>query len=95
MRVISDLTKDIRRPLGEILTETIYDVIQIDLSRPSDDAKMVEYENRTFYYRVIFLFLQRVVSDYSDREVENWCKRELLHEPILPEIKGYGKDDLA
>lgn len=95
MRVISDLTKDTRRPLGEILTETIYDVIQIDLSRPNDDVKLVEYENKTFYYRVIFLFLQRVVLDYSDKEIENWCKRELLNEPILPEIKGYGKDDLA
>lgn len=95
MRVISDLTKDTRQPLKDILIETIYDVIKIDVGRPNDDVKMVEYENKTFYYRVIFLFLQRVVSDYSDKEIENWCKRELLHEAVLPEIRGYGKDDLA
>lgn len=91
MREISDLTRDTRPTLEDILTDTIHDVIDIDMSRSSDNGQLVEYENRTFYYRVIFLFMQRVALYYSDTEVEDWCRRELLKETILPDIDSYGK----
>lgn len=84
-REISQLTKDTRPKLEKILTETIHDVVNID-SKRSNDIEAVEYENRTFYYRVIFLFLQRVVEYYDEQEVEDWCRKELLHEVILPKI---------
>lgn len=87
MREISDLTRDSRPELEKILKETIHDVINVDISRSNEDIKAVEYENKTFYYRVIFLFLQRVVIYYNEKEVEEWCRKELLHEVILPELK--------
>ena len=85
-REISQLTRDTRPQLEKILTDTIHDVVNIDMGRPNDNIEAVEYENRTFYYRVIFLFLQRVVIYYDEQEVEDWCRRELLHEVILPKI---------
>lgn len=94
MRVISDLTKDTRSSLEEMLKESIHDVIEIDANKSNDDGSLVEYENNTFYYRVIFLFMQRVINFYTDKEIEEWCRKELLHEIILPEIGDYGKSDL-
>lgn len=91
MREISDLTKDIRPALEEILKESIHDVVEIDLNKSNDDGDLVEYENHTFYYRVIFLFMQRVITHYSDSEIEDWCRRELLKEVILPKLEDYRK----
>lgn len=89
MRVISDLTVDTRPALEEILKESIHDVIEIDLNKSNDDGDLVEYENHTFYYRVIFLFMQRVIAHYSDSEIEEWCKKELLKEVVLPKLEDY------
>lgn len=86
LREISDFTRESRPKLENILIETIHDVIEVDRKRSNEDISAVQYENETFYYRVIFLFLQRVVEYYDEKEVEEWCRRELLHEVILPEI---------
>lgn len=94
MREISDLTKDTRPSLEEVLRESIHDIIEIDMNKSNDDGGLVEYENNTFYYRVIFLFLQKVINYYSEKEVEKWCKTELLNEIVLPEIGLYGESNL-
>lgn len=94
MREISDLTKDTRPSLEEVLRESIHDIIEIDMNKSNDDGELVEYENNTFYYRVIFLFLQKVINYYSEKEVEKWCKTELLNEIVLPEIGLYGESNL-
>lgn len=94
MRVISDLTKDSRPSLEKMLKESIHDVIEIDMNKSNEDGSLVEYENHTFYYRVIFLFMQRVIAYYSDKEIEDWCRKELLNEIILPELEAYGKSNL-
>lgn len=94
MRIISDLTRDTRPTLEEVLKESIHDVVEIDMNKSNDDGDLVEYENNTFYYRVIFLFMQKVINYYSDKEIEEWCKKELLNEIVLPEIVGYGESSL-
>lgn len=89
MRIVSDLTKDTRPSLEEILKESIHDTIELDIDKPNDNGELVEYENHTFYYRVIFLFMQRVIGFYTDKEVETWTRRELLKEVVLPELEDY------
>lgn len=87
MREISDLTKDTRPSLESLLKESIHDVIDVDMSKPNADGDLVAYENYTFYYRVIFLFMQRSIAYYLDNEIEYWCRKELLKETILPQIE--------
>lgn len=87
MRIISDLTRDTRPSLESLLKEAIHDVIDVDMSKPNTDGDLVAYENYTFYYRVIFLFMQRAIIYYLDSEIEYWCRKELLKEIILPEVE--------
>lgn len=89
MVIISDLTKDTRPALANILKEAIHDVVEIDLQKPNDDGDLVAYENHTFYYRVVFLFMQKAVAFYGEQEIEVWCKKELLKEVVLPKIEDY------
>ena len=91
MKVVSDLTKDTRPTLESVLKESIHDIIDVDMSKSNDDGELVEYENHTFYYRVIFLFMQRIIGHYTDKEIEEWSRRELLKEIILPELEDYRK----
>lgn len=86
MREISDITRDTRPKIEKILTEAIHDIIDSDKLSGSDNIDSLERENRTFYYRVIFLFMTRVVEFYNEKEVEDWCKKELLNEIKLPEL---------
>ena len=83
---ISDLTKDTRPRLEDMLTDAIHDTVDIDKSKANGNGDEVEYENTTFYYRVIFLFMQRVVRFYSNEEIEKWSKTTLLKETLLPKI---------
>lgn len=92
MREISDLTRDIRPSLKELLIEAIHDTVEMDKKQESMDGIIVEQENKTFYYRVIYLFMQRAILYYTNEEVEVWIKKELLNEVSLPEIKGYKFD---
>ncbi|HHT96673.1 MAG TPA: hypothetical protein GXZ90_02105 [Clostridiales bacterium] len=86
MREISDLTRDIRPNLGALLITSIHDTIEIDKCKSNEDTMLVEYENRTFYYRVIYLFMQRSILYYTSEEIEEWSKKELLKKIILPNI---------
>lgn len=86
MREISDLTRDIRPNLGALLIASIHDTIEIDKCKSNEDIMLVEYENRTFYYRVIYLFMQRSILYYTSEEIEEWSKKELLKKIILPNI---------
>lgn len=90
---ISDLTRDIRPTLETLLTDSIQDIVEIDKNKPNDNGDLVEYENHTFYYRVIFLFMQRVVGYYTPEEVEIWSRKELLQEAVLPRIEDLLKDN--
>jgi len=92
MKEISDLTRDIRPSLKELLIEAIHDTVEMDKKQESMDGIIVEQENKTFYYRVIYLFMQRAILYYTNEEVEVWSKKELLNEVSLPEIKGYKFD---
>lgn len=92
MHVVSDLTRDIRPNLEDMLTESIHDTIDIDRTAEVSNSELLEYENQTFYYRVIYLFMQRAILYYTSEEVENWSKKELLKETILPEISQVKKD---
>lgn len=89
MREVSDLTRDIRPPLQDLLIESIHDIIEIDREKEVLDGDSIEQENETFYYRVIYLFMQRSVLYYTNEEIETWSKKELLKEVTLPEIEGY------
>lgn len=89
MRVISDLTKDIRQPLEEILIESIQDTVELDKNKDNNCGELIAYENYTFYYRVIYLFMQRAVLYYNNKEIEDWIKRELLKETVLPKIEDF------
>ena len=86
MKIISDLTRDTRPPLEEILIEAIHDTVDIDRWKDNADGGMVEYENHTFYYRVVYLFMQRSILYYDNNEVEEWSKKKLLKETTLPNI---------
>lgn len=86
MRVISDLTKDTRPKLEDILEKSIKSVASIDLQKENNDSLLIEYENHSFYYRVIFLFMQNSIDYYTEEEIEVWSKRELLNEIVLPKI---------
>lgn len=86
MRIISDLTRDTRPKLEDILEEAIKSVTKIDLQKENDDSLLIEYENYSFYYRVIFLFMQNSIDYYTEEEIEIWSKRELLNEIVLPKI---------
>lgn len=88
MNVISDLTRDIRPDLEEILIDSIYDTIESDRKRESFDGPYVKHENDTFYYRVVYLFMQRAVVFYTNEEISVWTKRKLLKEISLPKIKS-------
>ena len=92
MKEISDLTRDIRPSLKELLIEAIHDTVEMDKKQESMDGIIVEQENKTFYYRVIYLFMQRAILYYTNEEIEVWSKKELLNEVSLPEIKGYKFD---
>lgn len=88
MNVISDLTRDIRPDLEEILIDSIYDTVESDRERESFDGPYVQHENNTFYYRVIYLFMQRAVVFYTNKEISVWSKEKLLKEVSLPKIKS-------
>lgn len=90
---ISDLTRDTRPTLETLLTDAVQDIVEIDTEKNNENGDMIEYENHTFYYRVIFLFMQRVIMYYTTEEVEDWSKRELLQEAVLPKIDSYFKSD--
>lgn len=86
MRTISDLTKDTRPLLEEILIEAIHDTVEIDRKKVNTDGTSIEYENHTFYYRVVYLFMQRSILYYDNEEVETWSKKQLLKETTLPNV---------
>lgn len=92
MREISDLTRDIRPSLEDLLIEAVYDIIELDKQQKYVNGELVEQENKTFYYRVIYLFMQRSVLYYTSDEVEMWSKKELLKEVSLPKIERYEID---
>lgn len=92
MREISDLTRDIRPSLEDLLIEAVYDIIELDKQQKYVNGELVEQENKTFYYRVIYLFMQRSVLYYTNDEVEMWSKKELLKEVSLPKIERYEID---
>jgi len=89
MRKISDLTKDTRPTLENLLIEAIQDTVKHDLKRENDNGYSVQKENETFYYRAMYLFMQRSILYYKQEEVELWTKTELLKEVILPKIKDF------
>lgn len=93
MREISDLTKDTRTPLEKILIDAIQDTVETDKQKDSSDGLMVEYENHTFYYRAVYLFMQRSILYYDNAEIEAWSKKELLKETVLPDV-GTLRDSL-
>lgn len=88
MKIVSDLTKDTRPTLREILIESIRDTVIMDKDRRIEDGELVRRENETFYYRSVILFTQRALLYYTDEEVEVWSRKKLLDEPILPKIDG-------
>lgn len=92
MKEISDLTRDIRPSLKSLLIEAIHDVVEIDKKQKNMNGEIIEQENKTFYYRVVYLFMQRAILYYTNEEVETWNKKELLNEVPLPEIQGYELD---
>lgn len=86
MEIISDLTKDTRPELKDLLISSIEDTIKMDKLRDSSNIELVKYENHTFYYRVLYLFMQRAILYYKNEEIEDWSKNEILGEVKLPEI---------
>lgn len=86
MEIISDLTKDTRPELKDLLINSIEDTIKMDKLRDSSNIELVKYENHTFYYRVLYLFMQRAILYYKNEEIEDWSKNEILGEVKLPEI---------
>lgn len=86
MREISDLTRDTRPQLVNLLIEAAQDIAELDLHQENMDGDYVEIENSSFYYRVIYLFMQRAVLYYSETEINSWSKRELLDELVLPDL---------
>ena len=94
MREISDLTRDTRPPLENILIDATHDIVEIDRKRDNYNGDYVELENKSFYYRVIYLFMNRSVMYYTKDEIESWSKRELLKEVILPDLHGFKLDSL-
>lgn len=86
MRRISDLTRDTRPQLVNLLIEASQDIAELDLHQENMDGDYIEIENSSFYYRVIYLFMQRAVLYYSETEINVWSKRELLDELVLPEL---------
>ena len=89
MNKVSDLTKDTRPSLENILIDSIHSVVEVDRNKSSEDGNLVKHENDTFYYRVIYLFMQKVAKYYTLEEIQNWSKVELLNEVVLPKIKNY------
>lgn len=94
MKIISDLTRDTRPKFEDLLEDAIKDVAKVDLHKPTVNSEILEYENKTFYYRVILLFIQRASTYYTEEEIEIWCKTEILEEVVLPKVIGYGLFDL-
>ena len=94
MREISDLTKDTRPELESLLIDATQDIVELDILQENMDGDYIEIENSSFYYRVIYLFMQRSVLYYTNNEITAWSKRELLDEVSLPEIKGFQLDSL-
>jgi hypothetical protein len=86
MESISDLTRDTRPSLRELLISSIYDTIEMDRRRDNNNIELIRYENHTFYYRVLYYFLQRAVLYYQNKEIEDWSKKEILKEHTLPKI---------
>lgn len=89
MNKVSDLTRDTRPSLESILIDSVHSVVEVDRNKSSENGELVKHENDTFYYRVIYLFMQRVVEYYTLEEIQNWSKVELLNEVVLPKIKDY------
>lgn len=87
MEIISDLTRDTRPTLKELLISSIYDTVEMDRRRDNTDIELVRHENHTFYYRVLYLFLQRAILYYQNEEIEEWSRKEVLRETILPRIE--------
>lgn len=90
MSRISDLTKDTRPTLMSLLQDAIYDIVELDAGKSNDDQSLVAYENQTFYYRSVFLFMERAIEFYDESEVEFFCKDKLLREAVLPDISEIG-----
>lgn len=94
MREISDLTKDTRPSLQSLLIEATHDIVELDKKQENTSGEYLEIENKSFYYRVIYLFMNRSILYYTQEEVKTWSKRELLNEVDLPEINGFQLDSL-
>lgn len=90
---LSDLTKDTRPKLSDLLLEAIHDTIEIDKLKSNDNGDMVAHENKTFYYRTLYLFMQKVDKYYTQEEVSDWVTVEILKYPLMPKINEL-KDNL-
>ena len=88
-RKISDLTKDTRPSMEDLLLNSVQDVIEIDKKKANYDGDRIAQENNTFYYRVIYLFMQKVDLYYTHDEIKDWSKVELLQEAVLPKINNF------
>ena len=86
MDIISDLTRDIRPTLTSLLLKAINETLQGDKNRPLIDADLLEYENQTFYYRVLVLFMQTSAMYYTPKELELWSRKLIMKETILPKL---------
>lgn len=86
MEIISDLTRDTRPSLIDMFEESLREVAKVDLQKSNDNEELVAYENYTFYYRVIISFTQNAVKYYTNKEIQLWCKENLLDEAVLPEV---------
>lgn len=89
MLEVSDLTRDIRPSLKELLIDSIKETLELDINRDEINVDVVKRENETFYYRVLILFTQKSILYYTNEEVELWSRTELLKEAVLPKIEGY------
>lgn len=74
-----------RPSLDDILKSSIKRISKLDLEKSSDSLELVMYENETFYYRVIYLFIKEASKHYSDEELRIWLQRELVG-VSLPEL---------
>lgn len=88
MNKVSDLTRDTRPSLEEVLLESIHIVVELDKNKKNTNGDVVQKENESFYYRVLFLFVKKVMNYYTFEEIEKWSKIELLDEAVLPKLKN-------
>lgn len=90
MEIISDLTRDTRPTLKNILISSIHDTVELDRKRDLSDVKHIQHENDSFYYRVLHLFTQRALLYYKIKEVEEWSRENIMGEVSLPDFDKKG-----